>query len=57
MTDKPFRCKCGNVYAKDPEIIMCCEEGVAMINSGGNQAPYMEQLKAAGVRLFLLFQL
>lgn len=53
MTDKPFGVNVAMFMPNVPEIIdAVCEEGVAMITTGGgNPAPYMEQLKAAGVKV------
>ena len=53
MTDKPFGVNVALFMDNVPEIIdAVCEEGVAMITTGGgNPAPYMEQLKAAGVKV------
>lgn len=53
MTDKPFGVNVALFMKNVPEIIdAVCEEGVSVITTGGgNPAPYMEQLKAAGVKV------
>ncbi len=53
MTDKPFGVNVALFMKNVPEIIdAVCEEGVQVITTGGgNPAPYMEQLKAAGVKV------
>ncbi len=53
MTDKPFGVNVALFMKNVPEIIdAVCEEGVKVITTGGgNPAPYMEQLKAAGVKV------
>lgn len=53
LTDKPFGVNIAMTSPIVQEIIDCvCEEKVAMITTGaGSPAPYMEQLKAAGVKV------
>ncbi len=53
LTDKPFGVNVALFMKNVPEIIdAVCEEGVSVITTGGgNPAPYMEQLKAAGVKV------
>lgn len=53
MTDKPFGVNVALFMKNVPEIIdAVCEEGVSVITTGGgNPAPYMAQLKAAGVKV------
>ncbi|MBR1456442.1 MAG: nitronate monooxygenase [Oscillospiraceae bacterium] len=53
MTDKPFGVNVALFMKNVPEIIdAVCEEGVSLITTGGgNPAPYMEQLKASGVKV------
>ena len=53
MTDKPFGVNVALFMKNVPEIIdAVCEEGVTAITTGGgNPAPYMEQLRAAGVKV------
>ena len=53
LTDKPFGVNVALFMKNVPEIIdAVCEEGVAVITTGGgNPAPYMEQLKAANVKV------
>lgn len=53
MTDKPFGVNVAMFMPNVAEIIdAVCEEGVAMITTGGgNPAPYMDQLKTAGVKV------
>ncbi|MBQ9157547.1 MAG: nitronate monooxygenase [Eubacterium sp.] len=53
MTDKPFGVNVALFMKNVPEIIdAVCEEGVKVITTGGgNPAPYMGQLKSAGVKV------
>ncbi len=53
LTDRPFGVNVALFMKNVPEIIdAVCEEGVPVITTGGgNPAPYMEQLKAAGVKV------
>ncbi|WP_249870680.1 NAD(P)H-dependent flavin oxidoreductase [Oceanobacillus saliphilus] len=54
LTEKPFGVNCMLMNPHTPEIIdVIIEEGIKVITTGaGTPKPYMEKLKAAGVKVF-----